>query len=280
MKITESVPIILEAKFLMGLYMELQKPIISEICLDWADNLEVDTNAIALYLSLKQALESNNVILSHINYLENQSYRRIERVIHCSVEDNNCKDIYITPVRSEREVEMLRMYLNRFFHSCLPIRNLNTHPLEIIFFELFMNICQHSFDDSGFAFISYDESNHIKFVFSDLGIGIAQKIKSFFTDKEFLSDAHAIEYATQDLVSTQTTKHNKGRGLNTLISIIAIYKANLEIICNHGKFITNSNRTILEDLMYFYQGTLISITFEINHLNKKESHYYEEEIDF
>ncbi len=280
MEITKNIPLKLEAKFLMELYIQLQESGYTEIYFDWINNHSVDVNAIALYLSLKQVFGFKGITLKHINHTENQSYLRIEKVINCSIADNDCKDIYITPVRSEEEVEMLKIYLSRFFHLCLPIQNLDTRPLEILFFELFMNICQHSFDDNGFVFVSYGENRLMQFVFSDLGIGIAQKIKAFFTNKDFPTDAHAIEYAMQDLVSTQTTTHNKGRGLNTLYSNIVAYKAELEIICNGGRVIISDNRTIADNLAYFYQGTLISITFDMSYLKAKEQVNFEEEIDF
>lgn len=75
MKVTKKVPYVLDAKFLMELHLELQKTRFSEIWFDWTDNQTIDSNAIALYLSIKQAFESKNISLNHINYLENQSYK-------------------------------------------------------------------------------------------------------------------------------------------------------------------------------------------------------------
>ncbi len=242
--------------------------------------LFLDTNAISIYLSFRQFCEHKSIELEHINYSENQSFNRIGQILHCSIYDNNCKDIYITPVKNEEEVEMLKMYLNRFFSSCLPLPNLDMRPLEILFFELFMNICQHSFDNNGFVFIPYQESGEIRLICSDFGVGIAQKIKDFYKDKDFQSDAHAIKYATQDLVSTQTTTHNKGRGLNTLLSNVENYDAVLEIVCNKGKFVLKEGNIYLEELPYFHQGTLVSIIFDVNKFNHKELANYENEIDF
>jgi len=164
-------------------------------------------------------------------------------------------------------------------------------PIINIFYEAFMNICQHSGSEySGFILVKICEER-ISFYISDTGKGIAKNIKDYYTELKFENDADAFDYAVQDGITTHTTTQNQGKGLANI---------NSQLSAVGGEWLIYTNTAIIErkyekcekydsDTKQFkvtksqtqYQtGTFFRIIIEKSHLQPADKNEYDENIDF
>jgi anti-sigma regulatory factor (Ser/Thr protein kinase) len=151
--------------------------------------------------------------------------------------------------------------------------------IKMCLLEIFNNISDHSKQQIGSAFIQhYPSKNTVSIAISDFGVGIPYNIKKSFPQ---LSDAEAIEKATERGFSTKSTPRNRGAGLDTLINNV--------VKNNGGDVYIHSNCGILnciyanDDIKLknittsvFYPGTLIEInlrTDTIENILEEEEDY-------
>lgn len=122
--------------------------------------------------------------------------------------------------------------------------------------EAYFNIFDHSVaNGNAFSFMTYDDSKSVLAVaICDYGVGIASNIRKYYP--EIVNDGEAIQKATEELITTQSKKHNRGLGLSNIVS--HLHDGNtLRIVSNNGLYIVKGkNRKTFETNLNF-DGTLI-----------------------
>ncbi len=190
------------------------------------------------------------------------------------------QDMYIAPAQNEAETQMIKGIVKQFFQNSVQAdtQKLDTEGIETLFSELFMNICQHSFDTNGFIFIpAVTKEGQFEMIASDLGTGIVSNIRNCYLHEAFVDDASVIEYATRDWISSRTKIQNRGRGLNTVLTCVQALKGSLNILSENGQLILENGRVSLMGLSSTHIGNFLHIAFNINQLREKEESDY---IDF
>lgn len=148
--------------------------------------------------------------------------------------------------------------------------------LETALSEVFNNIIDHSGSPIGGCSFAqhYPNKKRIMLSIGDYGVGIANKMKNKFSHDNYGNpldtDAKLINYATQHKVSTKTTPHNRGLGLENLVKIMEYNKGSMKILSNEGLFVYNGNRKSLQNANGYYQGTLVLLTFRTDTLEVEE----------
>lgn len=266
--------------FLRGLYYEIVKLIGDKvIVLDWSNVEKVETGAITYYLCLQNYCCSNDITIQHA-HKENLCYQRIENIMKIDyLNPHFLQDIYIVPAKNEAETHMIKGIVKQFFENSVEgiTKKLETQGIETMFSELFMNICQHSQDTNGFIFIpAVTIDGQFEMVASDLGVGIVQNIRNYFSGTIFENDESVIEYATKNLITTASTRQNQGKGLNTILTSVKFLKGRLTIFCEKGHLQMENDIVSLKPLALSHKGTFLHISFNINQLDEKEETDYED----
>ncbi len=276
-------PKLINLHFLSELLQDIKNKNIQKITFDWSKVENIADETIGFYLSFVSFLEQNNIDLIAENATQCACYQRISNIQHCNILErtDTCKDIYVASVNTLEKQEQLRMQMKDFFRFCIDVGNKDIQPIDIIFSELFMNICQHSANKNGFVFMPFFyNTNAITLIMNDLGDGIVNVIRNYFVDKSFEIDATAIQYATQDFITTESTKSNKGRGLNTLKTILFKIVGDLQIYSERGLYEIREGKEVLSNLPYQHIGTLIKVNILIENLPQKEENDFSQDIDF
>ncbi len=150
-------------------------------------------------------------------------------------------------------------YLKRTYFDGLDLST-----LKVVLDELYANIADHSESNGiAYSFIRYDENKHlIRIAFCDFGIGIkssllkgGNNIKSEF-----------IRTATMKGVTAGSNTHNRGFGLDTVVSSLSGSDCAIKILSGNELFISNGDgnnqRTWLTD--FNFAGTLIYFDMPIS----------------
>lgn len=135
--------------------------------------------------------------------------------------------------------------------------------LRVVLDELYANIADHS-DAHGlaFSFIRYDEQNGIiNIAFCDFGIGIKASL-----DKSGIHAEHNyIQQATTKGVTARSNSHNKGFGLDTVVTSLCNTGNTIKIFSGNELFVSYGNginqRTWITD--FNFEGTLICFDLPI-----------------
>lgn len=165
--------------------------------------------------------------------------------------------------------ELEKYFKQQFF------RGYDISLLSVILSELYENIKDHA-NAKGYAYsyIQYDEEEeNIKIAFCDFGIGIPNCLEDAgITPPDNIG---YIAYATQKGVTTKSSSHNAGFGLNTLVESCIRNSSNcMRIISNNELFYCNgvngerNEKTYKID--YNFKGTLIYIDLDINKFEREE----------
>jgi anti-sigma regulatory factor (Ser/Thr protein kinase) len=147
--------------------------------------------------------------------------------------------------------------------------------LNISLSEIFNNIIDHS-DSADLGFTAtqyYEKRNRLELAVCDFGVGIPNKINSFFNSlkKEILDQKDALRWAMQKGNSTNSTPKNRGFGLDTLSSLVKKLKGELKIITNKVILQQKEGKDfILYDMPDSFPGTLIVVTLDTSLLESKE----------
>lgn len=135
--------------------------------------------------------------------------------------------------------------------------------LKVVLDELYANIADHSEADIAYSFIKYDETEEtIKIAFCDFGIGIKASLLK--------GGASAIENfiyaATLKGVTAKSNTHNRGYGLDTVVSSINDSGNLVRILSGNELFISygsNANQRTWP-LDFDFKGTLIYFDLPIS----------------
>lgn len=91
-------------------------------------------------------------------------------------------------------------------------------PLRICAAELLNNIADHTrYDIGGVAAQHFPNKDRLEIAVADFGRGIVQSVQSV---RAGLADGDAIELATQEGFTTQSTPRNRGAGLDYLLRVV------------------------------------------------------------
>lgn len=119
---------------------------------------------------------------------------------------------------------------NKYFN------NKDLSGLKVVLDELYANISDHSKSNGiAYSYIKYDEENHnIRIAFCDFGIGI----KNSLLDAGYVIKKDFIEYATRKGISAKTNSHNRGFGLDTVVSSLHDTNNTMKIVSGDELFIS------------------------------------------
>ncbi len=143
-------------------------------------------------------------------------------------------------------------------------RNKDLSLLKVVLDELYANIADHSLaDDMAYSYIHYDEASRtVKIAFCDFGIGIPRSLAR----AGITAENGYIMKATGCGVSAKSNTHNKGFGLDTVVSSIAGTGHTIRIISGDELFISygkdEHERTWRQP--FYFNGTLIYFDLSID----------------
>ena len=280
---TITLPKLIKLYFLSELLQKIKEEKLTTITFNWINVENIADETIGFYLSFLSFLEQNKINLVCENEKKCACYQRISDIQHCNILEitNGCKDIYVASVKTLEAQEQLRMQMKDFFRSCINVGNKDIQPIDTIFSELFMNICQHSANKNGFVFMPFlSNTNSITLIMNDLGDGVVNIIRNYFIDETFNIDANVIRYAMENFVTTKSTESNQGRGLNILKTLMIRIKGDLQVYLEKGLYEISKGKEILSDLSYKHIGTLIKVNILIENLPQKEEDDFSQDIDF
>lgn len=141
-------------------------------------------------------------------------------------------------------------------------------PLKIVLDELYSNISDHSqSDDIAFSYVKYDEAKReILVAFCDFGVGIPGSLRN-----SGIADRYEwIKYAIEKGVTAKSTLHNRGFGLDTVVSNIPDGGV-LRIISDKEFFHCSPNKRYRTYFLnYSFGGTLIYFEIPIDSFDESD----------
>lgn len=172
--------------------------------------------------------------------------------------------------------EMISQYVDyaRDYYQKHYFKGKDLYCLYVNLSETFNNIFDHAESPiKGYVITQfYPIWNKLIISVCDFGVGIPTKINQFRykNGKEILDDIEAIKIAIEKNFTTQSTSHNKGVGLNTVITATQSMKGVIKIISNNGflwyDFGNNpKNRTL--NIQEGFPGTLMIIELNTEYLD-------------
>jgi hypothetical protein len=147
---------------------------------------------------------------------------------------------------------------------------------------LINNVRDHSFSPIGaYVFCQYyEKTNEIKLAVSDLGIGIPRSINTYrFNNRETdLSSKDCVIWALKENMTTKSSPHNKGKGLDNVNSFMKANSFTWKLFTNNVQLTGHptQNRYIENPIPYF-KGTIVQLNIKIENLQNEEIN---EELDW
>lgn len=147
--------------------------------------------------------------------------------------------------------------VENYFKNLFPGKDLSS--LKTSLNELYFNVFDHA-DAKGnaFSYIYYDENEKkIYIAICDYGKGIAKTIKPVY---QLSKDSEALKKSLESGVSSNSKPHNKGFGLDVVISSLSENNT-FRMVSNKGLLKLSKNKGSYEykifDLDFDFEGTLI-----------------------
>jgi len=169
----------------------------------------------------------------------------------------------VTEDRKETYSEQVHDFLkNSFF------KNKDLSAVKNSLLECYYNIFDHA-DANGnaFSFTKYNEENQKLYVaICDFGKGIASSIRSKYNVQ---SDKDAIQMAIEIGISVKSKIHNKGFGLNNILSTLAS-DDKLRILSNSGFLFAIGGKIKTFDIDFQFNGTLLYYELSIQDIEELE----------
>lgn len=147
--------------------------------------------------------------------------------------------------------------------------------LSVSLAELMNNIFDHSESSiPGYTFTQYNSKQKtIITCVCDFGVGIPTKINNYLeqTIHSKISNADALRKAFEPRFSTKTRPHNRGCGLDTVLSNVRVLNSKALIISNNAVYrVLPDNQEATYLLKENFQGTLFVIWLNTDNLPVKE----------
>lgn len=155
------------------------------------------------------------------------------------------------------------------------IKDKNLDPLHISLSEIFNNIFDHSESViTGYSLTEYfPEKELFVIAVCDFGVGIPKKINDYLEslDEKKLESSKALKRALEFGFSTKTKSHNRGFGLDTILSLMEALKGEILIISNDVYYRKEAGKEPTIKIMDIsYPGTNIVIYLDASKLEHIE----------
>jgi anti-sigma regulatory factor (Ser/Thr protein kinase) len=197
------------------------------------------------------------------------------------VADTDAKHFFLSSASDEETILSRRKMMLDYLHQFNILSNKDISGIEQIFGELYMNVCQHSGFKQGLVYIpDFSENNYISIIVVDLGKGIPDNIKSHFPEFKAMSDEDAIEFATNDWITTKSTPQNYGRGLAHLLSISDAIEGEVTIVSGAGKLVRTNSESHKFKFDGFFPGTMVHAKLDLCNFETREHLAFDEDVDF
>lgn len=192
------------------------------------------------------------------------------QIAHIKSESNYNLNLWkVLPEHALMYSQHVADYLKRHYFA-----NKDLSGLKTVLDELYANIADHS-DSQGLAysFIKYDqEKQTIRIAFCDFGIGIKASLKK----SGLKLDNGYVYAATTKGVSSRSNTHNRGFGLDTVVSSVCGTGNVIRILSGSELFVSygdgKNQRTWIID--FDFRGTLIYFDLPVNSF--EEADYVDE----
>lgn len=160
--------------------------------------------------------------------------------------------------KKESYSRQITSYLNKKY-----FKNKDLSAVQNAILEAYHNISDHSHaNGNAYSFVKYDELKMKLYVaVCDFGNGIAVPIRRLYP--AINSDYEAILKAIEVRFTIQSQKHNKGLGLDNIISTLS-EQDELRIYSNSGCLISKNKKTETFALNFNFKGTLLLFELSIN----------------
>ena len=165
----------------------------------------------------------------------------------------------------ESEKDLFSKRIEDYFRNTY-FRDKDTSTISLGLVEAFYNVFDHA--DAGnnaFSQVMYDaDKKLLQVAVSDFGKGIVGTVRAF--DSSIKTDTEALERAIRDDFTISSTTHNKGKGLDIILSCAEtarIFSGNALLVKTTGgkRFIETS---------FAYPGTLIYYDIDLSQLEDLE----------
>ena len=155
--------------------------------------------------------------------------------------------------------------LNTFFQNHF-FKGKDLSGLNNCIAELFQNVFDHAeANGTAFSYIEYKKDDGvINIAVCDFGRGIPETLK-----KQYPDEKEALEKSLQHGVTAGSQKHNKGYGMENILSTMT-KKDTMRIVSNHAILYQHDSEKRLYDLEYNFQGTLLYMTIHIDSFPDEE----------
>lgn len=150
-------------------------------------------------------------------------------------------------------------------------------PFSVALMEVFNNIFDHSQSPvSGYTISQYYPKSHkLKVAACDLGVGIANKVNTFFAEKNqsTLVDHEAVKRAFVKSFSTKSTVRNRGFRLNTIKDICNECDGRIFVASNAGVVKYEGNLLHSYPVRHSFPGTHFEFVLDTRSFDQAEPNY-------
>ena len=155
----------------------------------------------------------------------------------------------------------LNQYFERTYFEGKDLTGLNNCVAE-----LFQNILDHAqaHGNAFFAICYHEERKEIEIAICDFGVGIPYTLREQYADS-----CKALQRSLIPGVSARTHKHNRGYGLDNIVSTMSS-KDSMRIISNDAFLSKSQNMEKVDPLPYNFKGTLIDFTISTDSFDELE----------
>ncbi|WP_291528949.1 hypothetical protein [Bacteroides sp. UBA939] len=213
--------------------------------------------------------EADDLELINFVFSEVEMHRYINNTNTAYVKEKDTSNLNLWKIVNNRAKEysiVITEYLQRTYFKGLDISGFQ-NSLD----EIYANVADHSKSNGiAFSYINYDEEEgKIHFAACDLGLGIPTTLRAAMP--EIKSDELALKSSLDIGVSAKTNKHNRGFGLDNVLSnlknggMMRVVSNKALLFCQENK---NNIRTYTLD--FDFKGTLIYFDISIDSFEKDE----------
>lgn len=184
------------------------------------------------------------------------------------------------PINKEAQLASDRDKFEAFLRT--KVKNKDLSGLNIAFAEAYMNVCHHTELESGFMLVYCNSEQQIlRVICSDIGIGIATKVKHYLSD-DAIDDELALRMAIKEGFTTQSRRNNAGKGLANIINNVLGHDGSFKLISGLYQLTLTHTETNPqgEQLDYNHIGTFLDIVFDLRALDEQLEEDFNNNIDF
>lgn len=165
----------------------------------------------------------------------------------------------------ETEKDLFSKQVENYFHNTY-FRDKDTSAISLSLVEAFYNVFDHA--DAGnnaFSQVMYDDSKKLlQVAVSDFGKGIVGTVRAY--DSSIKTDTEALERAIRDDFTISSTTHNKGKGLDIILSCTETAR----IFSGNALLVKTTGGKRFIETQFAYPGTLIYFDIDLSQLEDLE----------